>query len=53
MEKQKTEGVVLRSTPFKENDRILSIFTPDHEVMSLYVRGLSKKTHPCQPSISP
>lgn len=42
MEEKRAEGVVLRATPFKENDRILSVFTPDHGVVSLYVRGLSK-----------
>lgn len=40
---EKTEGIVLKAIPFKENDRILSLFTPDQGVMSLYVRGLSKK----------
>lgn len=40
---EKTEGIVLKAVPFKENDRILTLFTPDQGVMSLYVRGLSKK----------
>lgn len=43
MNDEKTEGIVLKVVPFKENDRILSLFTPDQGVMSLYVRGLSKK----------
>ena len=43
MNEEKTEGIVLKAIPFKENDRILSLFTPDRGVMSLYVRGLSKK----------
>lgn len=43
MNDEKTEGIVLKTVPFKENDRILSLFTPDQGVMSLYVRGLSKK----------
>ncbi len=43
MDEKRVEGVVLKAIPFKENDRILSIFTPDRGVMSLYVRGLSKK----------
>lgn len=42
MEERRTEGVVLRATPFKENDRILSVLTPDRGILSLYVRGLSK-----------
>ncbi|QVL58110.1 MAG: DNA repair protein RecO [Simkaniaceae bacterium] len=43
MNDEKTEGIVLKAVPFKENDRILSLFTPDQGVMSLYVRGLSRK----------
>lgn len=43
MNEEKTEGIVLKAIPFKENDRILTLFTPDRGVMSLYVRGLSKK----------
>lgn len=43
MNDAKTEGIVLKTVPFKENDRILSLFTPDYGVISLYVRGLSKK----------
>ena len=46
MNEEKTEGIVLKAIPFKENDRILSLFTPDRGVMSLYVRGLSKKSLP-------
>ena len=41
------EGVVLRSTPYKDHARIISLFTPCHWVLSLYVRGLSKK-HPAK-----
>lgn len=43
MNNKKTEGIVLKVVPFKENDRILSLFTPDFGVMSLYVRSLSNK----------
>jgi DNA repair protein RecO (recombination protein O) len=39
---QRSEGVVLRSTLYKEQDRILSIFTEDHGLMSLMVK---KATH--------
>ena len=42
MEDKRVEGVVLRATPYKENDRILTLLTPDRGVISLYVRGLSK-----------
>ncbi|MCB1084774.1 MAG: DNA repair protein RecO [Chlamydiia bacterium] len=37
------EGIVLRATPFKENDRIVTLFTPEFGVMSLYVKNLSRK----------
>ncbi|MEM8727347.1 MAG: DNA repair protein RecO [Chlamydiota bacterium] len=43
MDDEKTEGIVLKAVSFKENDRILSLFTPDQGIVSLYVRGLSKK----------
>ncbi|MCB1110669.1 MAG: DNA repair protein RecO, partial [Chlamydiia bacterium] len=42
MQESQVEGVVLRATPFKEKDRILTLLTPDRGVMNLYVRGLSK-----------
>lgn len=40
---EKVEGIVLKAISFKENDRILTLYTPEQGVMSLYVRGLSKK----------
>ena len=42
MTDKRVEGVVLRATPYRENDRILTVLTPDRGVISLYVRGLSK-----------
>lgn len=42
MTEKNTEGIVLRAIPFKENDRILTVFSPDKGIFSLYVRGLSK-----------
>lgn len=39
---QRSEGVVLRSTLYKEQDRIVSIFTDDHGLISLMVK---KATH--------
>ncbi len=42
MTTKRVEGVVLRATPYKENDRILTLLTPDRGVISLYVRRLSK-----------
>ncbi|MDJ0652337.1 MAG: DNA repair protein RecO [Simkaniaceae bacterium] len=43
MNDEKTEGIVLKAVPFEENDRILSLFSPDQGIVTLYVRGLSKK----------
>ena len=42
MNERRVECIVLKTIPFKESDRILSLFTPDRGVMSLFVRGLSK-----------
>ncbi|WP_194848327.1 DNA repair protein RecO [Candidatus Neptunochlamydia vexilliferae] len=42
MNEERSEGIVLRAIPHKENDRILTLFTPGRGVMSLYVRGLSR-----------
>ncbi len=42
MSEERSEGIVLRAIPHKESDRILTLFTPDRGVMSLYVRGLSR-----------
>src|SRR5688572_23235267 len=42
MNEQQMEGIVLRTVPHKETDRILTIFTPEQGVISLYARGLSK-----------
>ncbi|WP_316358643.1 DNA repair protein RecO [Candidatus Neptunichlamydia sp. REUL1] len=47
MKDKRVEGVVLRATPYRENDRILTVLTPDRGVISLYVRRLSKS----QPAI--
>lgn len=40
---EKVEGIAIKAIPFKENDRILTLYTPEQGVMSLYVRDLSKK----------
>ncbi len=42
MTDKRVEGVVLRTTSYRENDRILTVLTPDRGMISLYVRGLSK-----------
>lgn len=41
-QQQQVEGIVLKAIPYKENDRILTIFTSESGAMSLYVRGASK-----------
>ena len=42
MNERQVEGVVLKSIPFKESDRILSVFTPNRGIISLFVKRLSK-----------
>ena len=40
---EKVEGIVLKAIPFKEQDRIVTLYTKEQGTISLYVRGLSKK----------
>jgi DNA repair protein RecO (recombination protein O) len=42
MHEKRVEGIVLKAIPFKESDRILSIFTPDRGIISLFVKRISK-----------
>lgn len=39
---EKTEGVVLKATPYKESDAILSIYTHVYGKISVYARGVKK-----------
>jgi DNA repair protein RecO (recombination protein O) len=39
----KTQGITLRSIPYKERQRIVNIFTRENGVISLIVKGLSQK----------
>ena len=39
---EKTEGVVLKITPSKESDAILSIYTHDYGRISVYGKGIRK-----------
>ena len=39
---EKTEGVVLKITPSKESDAILSIYTHDYGRISVYGKGIKK-----------
>jgi DNA repair protein RecO (recombination protein O) len=41
MKEEKTEGIVLRSFPYRENERILTVFTQDSGLISLIVKRLS------------
>ena len=38
----RTQGVVLRYTDFKESDRMLTLFSPEHGKMSILARGCRK-----------
>lgn len=38
----KTEGIILRITPYKDHHRIIQIFTPDNGILSLFAKGISK-----------
>lgn len=38
------EGVVLKKTPYKENDAIIHVYTKTFGKMSLYARGIQKMT---------
>ncbi len=40
------EAIVLRSSPFKEYDRILQIFSKERGILTAYVRGASRPSHP-------
>jgi|GEM_PF-2464476 len=43
MKESKCEGIVLKSYPFKEEQRIIHLFTPDQGVIHLITRNLSLK----------
>src|SRR3990167_1354425 len=43
MKEEKGEGIILHSLEFKEQERIVSIFTPHSGIISLIVKQLSKK----------
>ncbi len=40
---EKTEGIVLRSLDYKERERIVTLFTKEAGLISLIIKGLSKK----------
>jgi len=39
MKECKTEGIILQSIPYQEHSRIATIFTPDHGLVKLMVKG--------------
>ncbi len=39
-----TEGIVLEQKDFKENDRVLSVFTKDYGIIKVLARGIRKST---------
>lgn len=43
MQSEKCEGIVLRSQEYKERERIVSIFSREHGVISLIAKGMSRK----------
>jgi DNA repair protein RecO (recombination protein O) len=45
MKTEKSEGLVLRSMDYKERSRIITLFTKESGLLSLIVKGLSKKNY--------
>lgn len=45
MNQEKTKGIVLRSIPFKDRQKILTIFTEEIGLMTLIIKGLSKSSY--------
>jgi DNA repair protein RecO (recombination protein O) len=41
MEEQALEGIILRTTPFKERDRVVTLFTPQLGMISLLAKKIS------------
>lgn len=42
----KSEGIVLRETEYKEADRLLTVLTKDHGLVTLKARGISRSKSP-------
>lgn len=45
MTSKKIQGIVLRKTPYKEKSSILTLFTKEKGVLSLFVKNSTKKQH--------
>ncbi|MGL5263691.1 MAG: DNA repair protein RecO [Candidatus Rhabdochlamydia sp.] len=43
MEYEKTEGIVLRSLPYQDKNRIITVFTDCYGVLQLIIKGISAK----------
>lgn len=43
MSDAKSEGVVLKSIDFRDRSRIITLFTPDEGIVSLIVKGITRK----------
>lgn len=50
---EKTQGITLQSIPYKERQRIISIFTKDHGIISLIIKGLTEKKTSFLPLTTP
>jgi DNA repair protein RecO (recombination protein O) len=38
----KSEGIILKTTPYKDHHRIIQIFTPNDGLLSLFAKGISR-----------
>lgn len=53
MELTKVEGIVLHSIPFKEYDKILTLFTPSHGILKIFAKGGRAKSMQQHPYVTP
>lgn len=42
MSEIKTEGIILKMIPYKDHHRVIQLLTPDHGILSLLAKGVSK-----------
>lgn len=42
MSEIKTEGIILKMIPYKDHHRIIQMLTPDHGILSLLAKGVSR-----------
>lgn len=48
-----TEGLILRSIPFKDYDQILTLYTPDHGLLSMIVKAARSQRRGLSSAVSP